>query len=91
VSGGITAWQMLGNGPDPAACDSAMALFHGLYVGVNLTDDADQLFGEGQPWTVAKGQQPDANDGHCIVKVKADGNGTDTWVTWGALQPSTTD
>jgi hypothetical protein len=76
---------------DPAACDSAMALFHGLYVGVNLTDDADQLFGEGQPWTVAGGQQPDANDGHCIVKVKADGNGTDTWVTWGALQPSTTD
>ena len=30
-----------------------MAAFHGAYVGVNLTDDADQLFGQGQPWTVA--------------------------------------
>lgn len=76
---------------DPAACDSAMSLFHGLYVGVNLTDDADQLFGQGQPWTVAHGEKPDPNEGHCIVKVKADGHGTDTWVTWGALQESTTD
>jgi hypothetical protein len=38
---------------------------------------------------VADGQQPDPNDGHCIVKVKADGKGLDTWVTWGALQGST--
>jgi hypothetical protein len=75
----------------PADCDSAMASFHGLYVGVNLTDDADQLFGQHSPWTVADGQQADPNDGHCIVKVKADGKGLDTWVTWGALQQSTTD
>jgi hypothetical protein len=76
---------------DPTACDSAMAAFHGLYVGVNLTDDADALFGKGEPWTVAGGQQPDPNEGHCIVKVKADGQQADTWVTWGALQESTTD
>jgi hypothetical protein len=74
---------------DPAACDAAMTAFHGLYVGVNLTDDADQLFQDGQPWTVANGEQPDTNDGHCIVKVKADGQQLDTWVTWGALQQST--
>jgi hypothetical protein len=73
----------------PAAVDSAMAAFHGAYVGVNLTDDADQLFGEHQPWTVAGGQQPDPNEGHCIVKVAADGTQSDTWVTWGALQKST--
>jgi hypothetical protein len=76
---------------DPAACDSAMAAFHGLYVGVNLTDDADALFEKGQPWTVADGEKPDPNDGHCIVKVKADGKHTDGWVTWGALQDSTRD
>jgi hypothetical protein len=74
---------------DVAACDSAMQAFHGLYVGVNLTDDADALFGKGEPWTVADGQKPDPNDGHCIVKVKADGQQIDTWVTWGALQGST--
>jgi hypothetical protein len=74
---------------DPAACDAAMAAFHGLYVGVNLTADADALFGKGEPWTVANGEQPDPNEGHCIVKVKADGRQLDTWVTWGALQQST--
>ena len=76
---------------DPTAVDAAMAAFTGAYCGVNLTDDADQLFSERQPWTVAAGQRPDPNEGHCIVKVGADGNGTDTWVTWGALQESTTD
>jgi hypothetical protein len=76
---------------NPAALDAAMAAFTGTYCGVNLTDDADQLFSERQPWTVAKGQNPDPAEGHCIVKVKADGNGIDTWVTWGALQESTKD
>jgi hypothetical protein len=76
---------------DPAAVDAAMAAFHGAYVGVNLTDDADSLFVQHQPWTVSAGQRPDPNDGHCIVKVAADGQQLDTWVTWGALQQSTRD
>jgi hypothetical protein len=71
---------------DKAAVDSAMQAFHGCYVGVNLTSNADQLFEQGQPWTLDGG--PDPNDGHCIVKVKADTQ-TDTWVTWGAEQQST--
>jgi hypothetical protein len=71
------------------ACDAAMEAFHGLYIGVNLTDDADMLFEKGEPWTVANGERPDPNAGHCIVKVKADGRQFDTWVTWGALQEST--
>jgi hypothetical protein len=76
---------------DPAAVDAAVQAFHGCYVGVNLTDDADQLFGEGLPWSVAfPSEQPDPNEGHCIVKVGADGpTGLDTWVTWGAPQRST--
>lgn len=76
---------------DPVAVDAAMSAFTGAYCGVNLTDDADQLFGNGQAWTVADGQKPDPQDGHCIVKIQADGHGTDTWITWGALQHSTTD
>jgi hypothetical protein len=76
---------------DPAAVDAAMAAFHGCYAGVSLTDDADALFGSGQPWTVAGGQQPDPAAGHCIVRVAADGREVDTYVTWGALQPATRD
>jgi hypothetical protein len=69
----------------PAAVDSAMAAFRGAYCGVDLTDDADELFQEGKPWNVSGGQQPDPSEGHCIVKVGATGM-LDTWVTWGALQ-----
>ncbi len=71
-----------------AECDSAMAAFRGLYAGVNLTHNADQLFSEHQPWTLSGGG-PDPQEGHCIVRVAADPH-SDTWVTWGALQPSDT-
>jgi hypothetical protein len=73
----------------PAEVDAAMAAFHGVYAGVNLTSDADSLFEQGKPWTVADGQRPNPAEGHCIVKVAADGQQTDTWVTWGAAQRST--
>ena len=74
---------------NPAEVDSAMAAFHGAYAGVNLTNDADQLFGQHQPWTTANGEQPNPNDGHCILKVAADGTALDSWVTWGGVQRST--
>lgn len=74
---------------DVTAMDSAMQQFHGLYVGVDLTDDADDLFENGEPWTVANGETPDPDEGHCIVKVGADGREYDDWVTWGARQEST--
>ncbi len=76
---------------NPAEVDSAMAAFHGVYAGVNLTADADSLFGHGQPWTIAGGERPQPQDGHCIVKVAADGAAFDGWVTWGAVQRSTLD
>jgi hypothetical protein len=85
---------------DPAQVDAAMQAFHGCYAGVDLTSAADQLFSEGLPWTLAHGQRPDPEDGHCIVKVGSAAGGPaetgtpaatpyDTWVTWGALQRST--
>lgn len=75
---------------DQVQVDAAMQAFHGVYAGVSLTDDADELFQIGRPWTTASGQSPDPNEGHCIVKVKAEGGaGYDTWVTWGSLQDST--
>jgi len=80
---------------DPAQVDAAMQAFHGVYAGVDLTDDADDLFGEGLPWTTEDGQRPDPEDGHCIVKVgsrdatREAAGGNDVWVTWGAEQRST--
>lgn len=97
----LLAWYKAGNilafAPvdytDPAAVDAAMQAFRGVYCGVNLTDDADELFGEGLPWTVANGEQSDPADGHCIVKVFADvapePDAGDGYVTWGAFQKAT--
>jgi hypothetical protein len=86
------AGKILGFAPidhtSPAQVDSAMAAFHGAYCGVELTDDADELFSEGLPWGSGS-THPDPREGHCIVKVTADGKSLDGWVTWGALQPST--
>lgn len=75
----------------PENVDSAMTAFHGVYAGVNLTPDADQLFVDDMPWTTINGEQPDPQEGHCIVKVAADGQQYDDWVTWGAIQRSTLD
>lgn len=76
---------------DRAKLDAALAAFTGVYCGVSLTDDADDLFANHQAWTVADGQRPDPQDGHCILLVGADGRSLDDWVTWGAGQKSTTD
>jgi hypothetical protein len=80
---------------DPVAVDSAMQAFRGAYCGVDLTDDADQLYTDGQPWTVANGEQPDTSDGHCIVKVFADvapdPHAGDGYITWGRFQKATAD
>lgn len=78
----------------PAAVDAAMAAFKGVYVGVDLTDDADELFSDGKPWTTANGEKADPDEGHCIVKVYADDPAAKTspedgWVSWGAFQKST--
>ena len=48
---------------DRVAVDAAMQAFHGAYVGVDLTDDADDLFKQGEPWTIANGEQPDPRGG----------------------------
>lgn len=70
--------------------DSVMEQFkRGVLLGVNLTDDADQLFNEGQAWTVANGETPDTSEGHVILKVKAQASGEGTCVTWGADQEMT--
>ena len=74
---------------DRVAVDGAMQAFHGCYVGVDLTNDADELFQQGQPWTLANSEEPDPSEGHCILKVTADGHAFDGYVTWGALQHAT--
>ena len=73
---------------DATEIDWAVQSFHGVYCGVDLTDDADQLFSDHQPWTISNGESPDPSDGHCIVKIGSTTD-LDTYITWGALQTAT--
>jgi len=72
-----------------ANCDGLMEMGHGLYCGVNLTDQDEADFGV-RPWGSEGDPKPDSALGHCIVKIGADGAEQDAWVTWGAVQLSTT-
>lgn len=73
-----------------AEVDWATQTFHGAYIGVALTDDADDLFNQNQPWNVDQGQKPDPEEGHCIVKVRAiSPTEHDGYVTWGGVQAAT--
>jgi hypothetical protein len=76
---------------EPSTADAIMSHFNrGVLMGVSLTDDAEDLFSNGQPWTVADGEGPDPNEGHGILRVKAESAGGDrTIVTWGADQLTT--
>jgi hypothetical protein len=68
--------------------DALMAEFHGLYVGVSLTSDAQQLF-PGGIWTTDNGETPNPSMGHCIEKAYSDGGTYDGWITWARLMRST--
>lgn len=71
--------------------DGVMAEFNrGVILGVNLTDDAEQLFSANQPWTTAAGEKPDDNEGHVVLKIKSvDARSDGTCVTWGADEAMT--
>jgi hypothetical protein len=64
----------------------AIAVFGGVYAGVQLPANAEQQFNNGKPWTLDAGwqQQPIAG-GHAIPLLGYDAN----WlyaITWGAVQ-----
>ena len=75
---------------DKATMQGLMAAGYGLYIGVNLTDQNEDQFNNGTPWTSAGG--PDPNDGHCVLWVQSQAaTGPHGVVTWGKVQPAEDD
>lgn len=85
---GLIGWYAELDPTDPDEVHQAMLDCRGVLVAVQLTDDAEQLFGQHQPWTLAQGEQPNPQEGHDILLVRYGPEG-DTFVTWGALQEAT--
>jgi hypothetical protein len=66
-----------------------MQLGFGLVIGVNLTDNNNDQFNDGQSFDPA-GLQIDPNDGHAVVWAKAASmTGPHAVITWGAVEPCT--
>jgi hypothetical protein len=73
-----------------ADLDAALETLDVVMVGVNLNPDADEQCENGQAWDVGPGDEPDPQDGHAILYVKATTpTGPFVWCTWGQQQPST--
>lgn len=66
----------------------AMLNFYGVLIGCSLTDNAEQEFNAGQPWTITAQEQPDPQMGHDILLGKYDA-AVEELYTWGALQKAT--
>jgi hypothetical protein len=74
---------------DKATVLALMQHGNGLYIGVNLTDNNNTQFNNGQPFD-PQGLAPDPNDGHCVVLIKsASPTGPHAVITWGAVQECT--
>jgi hypothetical protein len=70
--------------------DAALATFDVVIVGVNLNPNADEQCENGVAWNVGPGDEPDAQDGHAVLYLKAaTSTGPFVWCTWGQQQPST--
>jgi hypothetical protein len=63
--------------------------FDGVLIGCLLSDEAEQEFESGKPWTESASEPPDPNDGHDVLLTKYAADGSITVVTWGALQDCT--
>jgi hypothetical protein len=69
------------------ALQQSIALFGGVYAGIQVPANAQQQFQDGKPWTLDPGwQQQPIEGGHAIPLLGYDSD----WVyaiTWGAVQP----
>ena len=75
---------------DLSTVDEALTAGFAVILGVVLNTQADNQFGNGQPWDVGPGDQPDPNEGHAIQYLgAASPSGPFQAGTWGAIQPFT--
>ena len=83
---GLFGCKIIGYAPieirDTKTMAAATYAFGGVYLGVELPENAEQQFELGQPWHIEGGYSPPVG-GHCIVGSGANRLGMDD-LTWGA-------
>jgi len=75
---------------DKAQCQALMAAGFGLVIGVNLTDENEQQFANGQPFDASATEPPNPDDGHAVLWGYSEtANGPHAVATWALWQPTT--
>jgi hypothetical protein len=85
----ILAYAGLGNPADEDLLAQVLDVFGSVYVGINVQQQMETEFADGQPWTWQQGAQPVGGHAICLQRRRGGADAPLEYVTWGALQPAT--
>lgn len=86
----VAAYAAFGNPADEDLLGQVLDVFGSVYVGINVQQQMEDEFSDGQPWTWQKGGQEIGGHAICLQRRMGSGRAPLEYVTWGALQPATT-
>jgi hypothetical protein len=85
----VAAYAAIGNPADEDLIGQVLEVFGSVYTGINVQQNMETEFSDGQPWTWQKGGQEIGGHAICLQRRMGSGDAPLEYVTWGALQPAT--
>jgi hypothetical protein len=87
----VAGYAAFGNPADEVLLGQVLDVFGSVYVGINVQQQMETEFGDGQPWTWDPSAEVVGGHAVCLQRRLGSGSAPLEYVTWGALQPATTD
>jgi hypothetical protein len=87
----VAGYAAFGNPADEMLLGQVLDVFGTVYVGINCQASILTEFSDGQPWTWTPGEPVEGGHAICLQRRLGSGGAPLEYVTWGALQPATTD
>jgi hypothetical protein len=87
----VAGFAAFGNPADEVLLGQVLDVFGTVYVGINVQQQMETEFSAQQPWTWDPAAQTIGGHAICLQRRLGSGDAPLEYVTWGALQPATTD
>jgi len=87
---GVAGFAAFGNPADEMLLGQVLDVFGTVYVGIDCQASILTEFSTGQPWTWTPGEAVEGGHAICLQRRLGSGSAPLEYVTWGALQPATT-
>lgn len=87
----VAGFAAFGNPADEMLLGQVLDVFGTVYVGINVQQQMETEFSDGQPWTWDPAAQSIGGHAICLQRRLGSGSAPLEYVTWGALQPATAD